>query len=284
MGKTEKIVIFGASNAAGIYGFDAPKYTAVNIVSAVIEQKAYVKRSPEELLIDLSRRPNLPESDSVINAGLPGDSIVQMKERFEADVLSKSPTHVFIWPGLNDAGIAMALWNNQVESVEEEYLETVEVFSEAMKGAKNLEQALISTSRVVVDITGEMVDHLNRNHIQTFIGTIPPFSSRLTHYLEKGEPVAKSQLESLPMIELINKGLRKIGGDRYTVDVYQAVVDPTTGLMRPEFSWGEQKKIPDTLHLSDRGQIIVGIALCSKYFNIPTRTILPGGIELNMVH
>lgn len=275
----EKLVVLGASNAAGIYDYDAPDYTAGDIVSAAYQQTTFVRRGPKELVIDLTTNPRVPESNFLINAGMPGDSVVQMKERFERDVLLESPTHVFIWPGLNDAGVAMALWHNDLESVED-YPETVEAFSKAINRHTDLDQALKATSYIVAGIVREMVDCLHAKGVQTFIGTIPPYSSRLAYYLELGNPVAKSQKAGSPLIEMVNEQLRQLGGERFTIDVYQAVVDSTTGLMKPEFSWGEQKQEADTLHLSDNGQIMAGVVLCSRYFSTPTRAVISNMREL----
>lgn len=275
----ERLVIFGTSNAAGIYGNDAPEYITGDIVSAVFHQLPIVRREPKGWVIDLTTSPKISGGSFLVNAGMPGDSVVQMRERFKEDVLSEDPTHVFIWPGLNDAAVAMAMWRNDTRLMRD-YPETVEAFSEAMKGHSNLDQALRATSNVVAGMVREMVDSLHTRGIQAFIGTIPPYSNRLAYCLELGNPIAKSQIEGSPLIEMVNEQLRQIGGERFTVDVHRAVVNTTSGLMKPEFSWGEQRQDQDTLHLSDNGQIMAGVSLASRFFNTPVRAITSNAGEL----
>lgn len=282
----EKLVVFGASNAAGLYGFSVPRYVASDIVSAVYTQEPCITKTPQELIIDLSNDPILEPINQVVNAGAPGDSILDMRARFQEDVIYESPSHVFIWPGLNDAGIATALLRNNFELVKD-YPETAEAFSAAMEKHQGLDQKLTAVADVITANVSEMVQLLDQRGVKTLVGTIPPYSSRLAYCLEQGEPLAKSyQTEALPLIEKVNRQLRRSVGESNTVDVYNAVLDLTTGFMRQEFSWGEQKDQygeqfgGDVLHLSDEGQIMTAVVLCSRLFNTPTRAITPSGREL----
>lgn len=83
----ERLVIYGASNALGIYGVRAPKFVNSEIVAAVYEQEPYVKITSEEILIDLTKKPgglNATISPHVYEeASMTGASIIQLRKGFQ---------------------------------------------------------------------------------------------------------------------------------------------------------------------------------------------------------
>lgn len=250
----EKLVVFGASNAGGWSVAHEVDYHCSNLLQAVIEGNQIVKITDQEIEIDLTKEPELSDGGVVINTGFPGDTVVDLDERFERDVLSEHPSHLFIWPGLND----ISQFVQELPDVEDQ---------------AKLNQTLRQTSRFIAGKIAGMAQQAKDMGIVTIIGTIPPYTNRLSHFEEEPEGAALVRI-GLPLLDQVNQRLRNFNGQFIISDIHPGLVNTQTGLSKVEFSYGDDTKTGDVLHLNNRGQMVAAAILTNTLLK-KTVTIIP---------
>jgi hypothetical protein len=271
----EKLVVIGASNAGGWSEAHMVDYHCSNLVQAVADLNAAVSETPEGIVIDLSDRPELSDGGSVINAGMPGDTVLEMDERFANDVFGDSPSHVFIWPGLNDVTILTDTMHGRPhEDIGMGDIDPGVLYAQVLKGKTGETTAIEESAYAIMITVRRMAIKAWQQGIEPIVGTIPPFSSRLAYFDEIN---AKQYYQDGSKIicrtnQLLAELPDQVPGTKI-IDVYSMVVDSQGGLARPEFSYGEESQSGDILHLSNRGQIVVASELCKSLFGKPTRVI-----------
>ncbi len=109
----ERFVVFGASNAAGWSEIHNVDYHASNLLRLLYIKSDFLKIGADSVTLDLSKAPELEEGEPVINAGFPGDTVYDLAERIQSDVIDNKPSCVFLWPGLNDITYAVGLMHGQ---------------------------------------------------------------------------------------------------------------------------------------------------------------------------
>lgn len=250
----EKLVVFGASNAGGWSVAHNVDYHCSNLLQAVIEGNQIVKITDQEIEIDLTEEPALEDGDAVINAGFPGDTILDLEERFGNDVLAEQPSHLFIWSGLND----VSEFVNQYSGIED---------------PPKLTSALEQSSRFIVGKVADMAQKAKALGIITVIGTIPPYTNRLSHFERQPEGATLKRV-GIPLLDQVNQRLRNLNGQFMIADIYPNLVNTQTGLSKVEFSYGDDTKTGDVLHLNNRGQMAAAAVLTYTLLR-KTVTIIP---------
>lgn len=268
-----ELVVFGASNASGLYDMDMVDYHSSNITSAVYDNHLSVKNQPKELIVDLSNNPELSEGPLVRNEGIPGDTVCDMFARFREDVVNKNPFHVFIWPGLNDAGIALGIMHN-IPSEGYEDPDLIRLKNLFARAINNKSDSMQATADFISGFMYRMIDLLKTKGVKPIVGTIPPYSATLA-YPQDAEYVYYLREDGPRLIEVINNNLRTLGCS--VIDAHKEVVNPQTGLMFADYSFGVTvpERTADILHLNSFGQIKVARILCQELFKKPVNIVPP---------
>lgn len=247
-----ELSVIGGSNAAGIY-----ENTLPDIVLTDVLRQAFLRYKPgaNDLVVELNERPSF-ESPIVLNAGVPGDTVVDMASRFTEDVLNKNPSRVLIWPGLNDSSLITKLYHGgTVEPYGREEVNSAGAYIQATMGVKPGPEYLEKAADFFAENVALMVKGARAQGIEVFVGTIPPYSN--LDRVEQTPDIVALRSTGLQTLASINERIRKTSGAQ-VIDIHASLVDPHTNLNRQENAWG------DLLHLSNRGQILVGALAASQ--------------------
>ncbi len=266
----QPFIVFGASNAAGWSEIHSVDYNISNLLGLLYVQSGFFKIAEDSAILDLSSEPELEERSPVLNKGFPGDTVLDLERRIKEDVIDEKPSSVFLWSGLNDITIATSLLYGE---------KTEDDFNGELFAAISRENPVDSLAETIYGYIGRMNDLLVKNGCKTYIGTIPPFSSALKMHLST--PIGSAFFsKGSDLIKKVNGKILETK-NATIVDAYAAVVDPESGLMRSEFSYGAPKeRSGDILHLNDNGQLAVAGVLFQAILGKPVRIIAPGGSEL----
>jgi len=261
----ERFIVFGASNAAGWSEIHMVGYHPSNLLRLLYIKSDFLKIGADSATLDLSKKPELEEGTPVLNEGFPGDTVYDLADRIQSDVIDNKPTSVFLWPGLNDITYAVGLMHGQ-EAQDDAFTKEIVI---AIQKRKNSIDSLAGT--IYAQIWG-MNDLILKEKCKVYLGTIPPFSSALSRHLS--DPLGKAYFnEGSVLIKKVNEKIRGTKGASI-VDAYTALVDLESGLMKPEFSYGAPKeRSGDILHLNDNGQLAVAGVLFQAILGKPVRII-----------
>lgn len=276
----ERIVVFGASNANG--ASQLLYYYCSNLLKALYDGNLCVNATDQEIMFDLRAQPRLKEGDPVFNAGIPGATVSELLRQFPNYVLSKNPSKVFIWPGLNDITPPLWMWWEHTKDPSSSIHDRVyqELYGKAIEGCKSIDEALESLSNTIFGYVDSMITLSLQNRVVPVVGTLPPFASVLANF---DTPYANySRIEGTKLIEKVNELIRNQKTGVAVADVHSALVDRATGLQKRQFSYGEsQKYSDDTVHLNDEGQMMVVAVLCHVLFKRPVKFLAPSGNEIS---
>ncbi len=272
----QPFIVFGASNAAGWSEIHLVDYHPSNLLRLLYTHE-YLKISPDLVTLDFSNSPELEEGFPVLNEGFPGDTVYDLANRFEEDVINHNPSSVFLWPGLNDITMAVSVAFGRLKpGLEEE--PSIFNYAEVLADYSSIEEKISCAADAINDVLGKMILKLYEKKVQVYLGTIPPFSSALANH--SNETAALFKKDGLTLLTLVNDKIRK-SPHVVVIDAYKALLDRETGLMKVEFSYGAPKeKSGDILHLNDLGQLSVAGVLFQAILDKPVRIIAPGGSEL----